>query len=412
MQLTPAQALLLLINHYDNDAPKQSELKKYYLSGAQLHDAQQYSSFCSYLLDDPLLAPYQLLLDENSINNDPTRRYFETHLAYETIKQQISQVKYDDVIDLAKLITALIDPDISEHKLKTIQQVLFGECYKPSFKQTVNLEMSSLMARIKEASIFEELSVENREKIQCLVSVVYLSIVNTWRKTELPIDIYLTHPYYVNKGKILCGREQQTTRTKSFGLLKSHMPLSEDDKAVSRKIYTHWKASDYAKFDPCAPVVQSCFQHFVHPFSNSISGVFLAQLRVLARLKRDGTQHAFMQPTAFIRLIQLTLSIFLYYSGGHSLYEYCCVLSLPEVRDEFRWMPEFDDLNLLSIFYTHNIEAFDTALAATQNYHSMLLNKKWLHQNLYDFHSNQTFFKPTESNIRHSPHSVAELHLR
>lgn len=413
IQITPSQALLLLIQHYKHDTAKLSELKRYYLSGAKLEDSKQYMAFCDILLNEPLLDSYELVFDEHSINNDPTRRYFETHLAYETIKNQITRVKLDDVIHLGHLIKDLIDLDISEHKYITIMQVLAGQCYKPNFKTGLSREVGTLIQRIKEGSIFEKMSSEHREKIKYLVRVVYLSVLNTWQDTDLPLDIYFTHLSYTNRGKISPRKEQATTRTQHFGLLKGHMPLSLEDEARSSKVFSHWKSSEYSTFDIDSSVVQACFQHFVHPFSNSISGVFLAQLRVLARLKNDEQSSIFMQTSEFVKFVQLTLSIFLYYSGGHSLYEYFSVLALEEVQAEFKWMPEFSALDLESVFYTHNIEAFDAALEATLAYHAMLLSKQHLHQELRFRHVTQTFFRPSKPTTQlGSPSTVADPSMR
>lgn len=82
--ISPGQALLLLIDHYKDNSPKCQELKRLYLSGAiNKADGKKINKW----LQDKALSAYEVSKDKHTINNDPTRRYFETHLAYETLKE-------------------------------------------------------------------------------------------------------------------------------------------------------------------------------------------------------------------------------------------------------------------------------------------------------------------------------------
>ena len=107
-----------------------------------------------------------------------------------------------------------------------------------------------------------------------------------------------------------------------------------------------------------------------------------------------------------------TQSSALYYSGGHTLYEYAAVLMFPEVQEFFQYMLGFSELNLENIFYHGNESAFDEALAATIAYNARLLKKNALHSELYI--SRYVFFKNAVQNscrpyVTESPISVTAL---
>ena len=399
-KITPGQGLLLLIQHYQDDPNKVNQLKKLYLRGAC--DGDSCIDLCTFLLEEPLLDDYELVIDEHSINADPSRRYFETHLAYETLQHQLPNMALRTLRYFYSKSAALVDQNISEHKRKTINEVFKGECLEPSFHTKENRQINAYIKRIKEGSIFQDLSENAREKIKWLVRINYMGMVNGWRQTDMPIDIYRTHDWFVNKGKISHTREQLSTGNQHFGLMKSYMPLARNDKALASIPFTHVKSTEYNHFDRDSELVQACFQQLVHPFSNSISGLFLVQLRVMARLQQDNPKSTFTRSTEdFIQFIRLFLSTSLYYSGGHSLYEYMFVLKMAEVQEAFQCIPEFSALDLADLFYHGNESAFEVALQRTIHYNAQLSERKAIHYELLS----HGFFKPP------SPVGVDELQL-
>ena len=394
--ITPGQGLLLLIEYYQDDSKKLIQLKKLYLSGAK--GAERCIELSDAMLDEHLLENYDIAIDEKSIDSDPSRRYFETHLAYQTLKHQLGNVDIHDIYDLYWASAALVDQKISQRKRETINQVFKGECTRPSFNKKENDQYSAYIKRLKEGSIFPEFSVAGREKIKWLVRVIYMAMVNGWRSTQLPLDIYDKERFSTTaRGKIMRGEDMRSTRNQSFGLLKGHMPLAVDDIAVSKITFQHVKSTDYATFDSDSAVVQACFQQLVHPFSNSISGSFLLNLRVLAHLHKNRISNSFTESLEdFTQIIRLMISSALYYSGGHTLYEYAAVLMFPEVQAFFQYMQGFSELNLEHIFYHGNESAFDEALAATLTYNARLLKKSELHSELS--RSRSVFFKTAVQN--------------
>lgn len=395
-QITPGQGLLLLIQHCQEDSKKVEKLKKLYLMGA--NNGERCIELCDLLLNEPLMKKYDIAINEESINADPTRRYFETHLAYQTLVHQLKLVGLDELMSLFESSAELVNPNISEGKLQTILNVIEGTCVRPAFKKRENYQFNSYIRKLKDGSIFSKLNETEREKIKWLERILYMALVNGWRSTKMPIDIYHGERFsYPARGKIMRDVEDlRTTRNQSFGLLKGHMPLSADDIARANEPFDHMKSGDYATFNPDSPVVQTCFQQFVHPFSNSVSGCFLVHLRVLARLHLDENGFDFTESLdKFLLLMRLTLSSSLFYSGGHSLYEYISVLNDPEVQEFFQYMPGFSDLDLDKLFYQANEDAFNKALQATVNYNHHLLKKMSIHMELT---SPLTFFKNDKKN--------------
>ena len=154
--ITPGQGLLLLIQHYQDDFNKVTQLKKLYLRGAC--DGDSCIDLCSFLLEEPLLGDYELVIDEHSINADPSRRYFETHLAYETLQHQLPNMGLLTLRYYYIDSSALVNQKISKHKLRTINEVFKGECLEPSFHTKENRQINAYIKRIKEGSIFQELT--------------------------------------------------------------------------------------------------------------------------------------------------------------------------------------------------------------------------------------------------------------
>lgn len=108
----------------------------------------------------------------------------------------------------------------------------------------------------------------------------------------------------------------------------------------------------------------------------------LCQLRVLAKIRNDGTPGFTASAEKMARLTKLIISAMLFYSGGHSLLEFCSPLSLPEVREEFSSTPGIEDISLVSMYLAGNEENFDAALNAAIEYNRQLLLRRALHSEL------------------------------
>lgn len=397
--ITPGQGLLLLIKHYQHDPIKLQTYKSLYLNGANTTD--NLLEMCNALLDNPVMTNVELIIDESSINGDPTRRYFETHLAYQSLKHQLHAITIAELASLYETILTILAPHIPSNKLITIHQVLNGMLIRPTFQKRENYEFNFYIKKIIHGSIFSEFSKIDREKILYLVKIIYLSLAHGWCDTKLPMDIYHSGRFSPSaRGRVMRDMEDlRSMRNQHFGLLKGHMPLAMNDIARADTPFEHVKPGDYSTFNVDSPTIQECFNQLVHPFSNSISGSFLLLLRVLGYVytQKSGTDFT-PSLDKFILLIRLCISSSLYYSGGHSLYEYIAIIKTPEVQHFFEFIPEFSQLDLAKLFYDKNENAFDEALKDTLEYYEHLTARQSTHLELFSLFNNhrqkaQSIFK-------------------
>lgn len=116
--ISPAQGILLLIDHYRNvpnpDLTKVEQLKKYYLSGARTDEEQK---AIKKLLQDHVLNQYEVSYTNDVINDDPTRRYFETHLAYETLRGQLHELSLDELQKHFIILSGLVPLNQFVHRV-------------------------------------------------------------------------------------------------------------------------------------------------------------------------------------------------------------------------------------------------------------------------------------------------------
>jgi hypothetical protein len=263
-------------------------------------------------------------------------------LAYRSLQHQLNLLSESQLCLLYLSAFGLFLRKISTEKLYIVLQVVQGLLVRPTFQKKENYQYHFYIQRILDASVFSEFSQIERNKIVYLVRLLYIALVNGWQNTEMPIDIYDAERFSPHaRGRIKRDRKDLgLMRNQHFGLLKGYMPIAADDIARSSTPFEHIKSGDYASFNLDSPVVQACFQQFVHPFSNSISGSFLVFLRLLGRLHDQQLSNDFTSSIdKLMLLLRLSMSSALYYSGGHSLYEYMAILKMPEVEEFFQYDP-------------------------------------------------------------------------
>ena len=317
--ISPGQGLLLLIDHYKSDSVKVDQLKRLYLSGAVNPASKQ---AIMTLMNDPLLSAYTVSFDKRTINEDPSRRYFETHLSHETLASGLGDenIKKEDL----EQHVAALKQMVGENRLNAVQHVLNGEFREND--SALNQEFADFISKIKTGRIFSEITGNDnnkKEKLILLVSSAFLGICNAQENGKaLPLNIYGTGMYSdVNKGKVMLP-DQGTTRSQNLGLIKGYMPLAQDDIARAESPLPYLKPSDQASFVDNAAWVNQSFDKMVHPYSNSISGTMLCQLRSLAKFKNEHQTDA-SKPAAFTEspkqmgnFCKLLLTTMLFGSGG------------------------------------------------------------------------------------------------
>lgn len=402
ISISPGQALLVLIDHYKLDKSKTQRLEKLYLCGA---GSDEDRAEMVELFKDPCLSDHQINYDSATINDDPTRRYFETHLAYQTLTQGLDDI---DVSELKEQLASLkqllpsaeeidsfveakitakpqLTEELEEKKkelikiVKVVNEVLDGTYHSEDNYQSK--ECADYIAKIKSKSVFKNLSTEHKEKIILLVQCSYLGMMNAQLALKpLPIDIYAEGFFSTDQRGRVELQDQETTVNSHMGLLKGHMPLASTDLAQrTTDSSPHIKGSDLSTYDPQAAWPKANFETLVNPFSNSISGTILCQLRSMRKLVEEGEGVFTESAEKMEKYFQLLTSSLLFNHGGHSLFEFTYPLSLEKVQDAFYTTPDFADISMESMFLMHNKPAFNTALKDAVTYNNMVLMRAKLH---------------------------------
>ncbi|QBR83741.1 hypothetical protein E3983_04845 [Legionella israelensis] len=405
MKISVSQALLILLDKYKKDKARFKELKSLYLSGAK--DEKSLKLINEYLNDD-ILQKYEVSREPEVINEDSSRRYFETHLAYETLSRKIDGFTAEEIKTYTQWIKELVpdyynqlwDRVVIEHKGKA---------------DNIEREYSDFFNKLKNHEIFTDFSEENRGKIVNIVAAAFIAMVIASNKPDaLPLDIYGEGIYLERGKKDKSG--QKSTATSAYGLLRGHSPLPRDDKALMAKPQRFLKPSDQATYDLQAQWVKDNFDRLVHPFSNSISGTMLCQLRALLKIRENlkaldsnfqlenPEQLIPLSPEKLETFMTTFISVMLFNSGGHTLYEYAAPLELDKVQEAFSDVEGFNQLNLEELFLTSNEEAFDVALNKAIDYNNQLLLKSDIHQEIQE---KKTAFdlKTLKAAIEESPFS-------
>ncbi len=131
--------------------------------------------------------------------------------------------------------------------------------------------------------------------------------------------------------------------------MKSYMPISRSDLLYNEMAQDFLRPADFSKFDISAEWVKINFKTLVHPFANSISGTILAAFRTIKGLNNEN-ENTFDNIEKIKTLIKCISSIFIFNSGGHSLYEFIYPCLLPEIREAFSFIPRFNTISLESLF--------------------------------------------------------------
>ena len=121
----------------------------------------------------------------------------------------------------------------------------------------------------------------------------------------MPLDIYQVGEYKkTNKGVQSKGNDRRNSPTIHLGLMKSYMPIPKakgDEKLYENKIvevendtsnkkralYQRLKSSDKSTLKVGSLWAEIISNTYVHPYSNSISGTTLCQIRMLCHLAKN-----------------------------------------------------------------------------------------------------------------------------
>ncbi|MDF1683389.1 MAG: hypothetical protein P1U36_01905 [Legionellaceae bacterium] len=416
------QALTLLAEKYCHDTESEKKIFKYikyiYLTGAR---TQKEKKILNKLLQDPLLTNFNISATKQAINEDPVRRYFESHLAHNTLATSLDDLDILLLHENFHLIFALIneaDRDDFESFLKNVGEqtphsYVFVDEYldaifqlnKPDSYQS--LSPKTTCGRLTPEDILED----RKQKLIMITKCMYASAwaVNTQPRHSprpRPLDIYHSRSTSSPYGTVNRGRKErlnlaspleypkQNVRPHTRGIMRSYMPLPREDALFAREPSNYARPADQYTYrenrhlsDSPNSVPRRMFENQVTPFVGSISGVMLMQLKVMALLVRSGDL-PFLAESGCPRNTQLELYIksfvayMLYNAGGHSLDEFLDILEFSFVEEEFKSLVGFEFIKLKNLFQTTNAAAFNKAMEQTFVYNNNIIQKKRFHTEL------------------------------
>ncbi|MDI1351289.1 MAG: hypothetical protein PSV35_00735 [bacterium] len=376
LTISVGQALLILIKNNKNNVPVCEQLKKLYLSGISRPQDLEFiqKTFASAKKD--VLKDYDISYDGTVTSIDPVRRYFETHLAYETLKNGLHQLPdifeaYTAKVYMDALYFAGKDQDITDR----IDHVLKGKAEDNEF---------SLYIRNINLLPDGDFNSKDKRKLIRLLQLAYL-IVKIASLSFLPLDIYFAGFYcYEHRGRTR-KKENDHSLSCHKGVMASYMPVPRGDIATTEQSSMHRRTTEKYHCISNAAWSQHNVSLLVHPFVASISGYILCQLRymkLVSQYQPNEFTKLFGTDTQIISYFKVFIASFLYQSGGHSLYELTAPFQLAEIRTAFSFVTDFDTIDLYRLFYKNNEVAFDKALQDTLSYQEVYLKKSALLQSL------------------------------
>lgn len=421
LTISIGQALLILIEENKHTNPNYvKQLKKLYFLGFKTKaDFIQLEK----IKQDPLLHTYQLCKAPEVINEDASRRYFETHLCFATLKNKIkafpldlAKSHYESIRDAFGNLGGDLDPVefkksgqkkiVRDYETEKDNRKKIGLCPEDLIKGLSKIEQDTIdrlfsghfietdHETAKEyADLFTlinqniDLSQEDKEKTNLLIkswrlAMILLRKINKYQALGLyPIDnipgaslyhkdIYLPE----NRGRKRKEECPGTHSSQAFGLIKSHMPLPLDDKALASAPFNYPKPAEMSTYIIEAEWNQYSTGLLVHPYSNAISGTMLLQLRILLKLNLE--QNLCLDTGDKLQdYLTLMVAILTAHTGGHSLLEFTSPLLLNELKNYFSFMSGYEQITLDSMFRKNNEPAFEAALNKTIVYHTQILKR-------------------------------------
>ncbi len=315
-------------------------------------------------LQDSALANYRISNKISDIDNDLTRRYFESRLAYESLKTAFQQIdkQYLRLIILRLMSNLSMD---AQTRLKS----LFENFIIPDrFYENLTDVFKEYIGKIKSIRQYEHFSPDEKAMHELVVRIGLLGIVNVFY-VKAPMDIYNTNIFYKSRGREL-KTDQEHVRSNNLGILKSSMPISIDDLLFSKATSSYLRPADAASYNLDDVWPRENFKLLTQPFSNSISGTMLCQLRMILYIQKTEANYL-KDINNLIFFIRLFSSSLLLNSGGHSYFEFIAPLMLEESKKHFSSVEGFSSLDMRAILLDGNETEFDRAINDTIKYNEI-----------------------------------------
>ncbi|MFT3772474.1 MAG: hypothetical protein QM820_44335 [Minicystis sp.] len=366
LNITPSQALLLMMDA----APDDGALCRAYFDG--LTGAPQLEGF---------LAKYGAALEAMSlqtiyrgdqlsdskeqgaarlqdfINEDATRRYFETHLAFHTLLNHLDSLPADLLNDLYRTARELGGDTKTGHA----ESLARGEYFELGEKGITSTGTALSAAQIA------------KSKMLCKIAAIAVDLAKA--KVSMPLDIYEESELFADgfRGRMpraarpAAGgadtKDERPVASRKLGILRFDTPLPRYDIARSAAAATYQRPADNSNPRVDGGYPKRLQAALVLPFSNSPSGTMLCQLRLLTALRRlpDNKDGAAARWTLYFRCFTAAM---LYGSGGHTIHEFLVPFEDAKVRSG----TGLATITPMSVFFDGNKVALMAALAATKSY--------------------------------------------
>jgi hypothetical protein len=387
LTISVGQALLILIANLKTKPKTKANSKKLnrliylYVCGVST-DAKRKELF--KLLESDTLKDYIISTDPEVITEDASRRYFETHLAFETLKNTLPKLSLDSLKIYNELCRHFLKGYFYERSTEDADRVLAGQVH--------DYEYSELIHRTKNEYYFQDFSEEDRKKIELLAASAFYVIIMTNHFDEyLPIPIFFKGVFSSSQRgrKLKEVSRDNPVLGHHLGIMKTYMPLSSADLAYTEQRLSHTRGINELTYDLNAAWVKDNFKYLVHPFVTSTSGSMLAEVRVLNYYFRKNTL-PFKNINELGTFVKSFVSAMTFYCGGHSLHEFLAPLAMPEVKAAFLKFPRFKNLTIYDLFCDRNKLALNAALDKALQYNCKLMERKKLLESVRNFDKEQS----------------------
>lgn len=291
MNITVFQALTLLAQKYRKNEEIYPKIKSLYLSGIETTDDKL---LLNLLLDDDLLKEHRIQVTRLGINNDPVRRYFESHLCLQTLVISLDALEYDSLNYYYYDVVNLIKKEglWKNYQLCLIKPAPEDEMYQIRMENTEGIRILNRLdsyQSLKPKNMDEDdamvVLTKRKSKLHLLANISFASWYLANMIRDLPLNLYDQRRGHYNE--VDRGRENrigQDVKSQTMGIMRSFMALSLDDALFSQQPANYIRPADQTTYVPGAKQPDQAFRSLVTPFSNSISGTLLAQLKVMAQL--------------------------------------------------------------------------------------------------------------------------------
>ncbi|WP_419419929.1 hypothetical protein ACNVED_01075 [Legionella sp. D16C41] len=382
IKISFGQALLLLIEQYQ-DKSLSNTIKEIYLTGVT--SKEEFIKLITLFKECKLDEHYEISIDPNTINEDSTRRYFETHLAFETLQTTLNLLNLADITYYCDALYAL---------LPTTEQVKFDDYLTarvPAKGNPIAEEYMDAFSKLESTKSYSYFSDDQKLKLALIFKCAWLSFFLV-KLPDMPLNVYEVGFFAEQKRGRVIKYLKASAKTHGpqfalgsysnhFGLMKSYMPVPSNDVIFTKKGFSFIRPPDRVNFDLKAAWPKKNFSTLVHPFSCYISGTMLSQIRCLKKAQ-EKNQLPFNTLEKFTTFLKCFTSSLLFNSGGHSYNEFLAVLKIRKVIKGFDFINNFHKINAASLLLNGNEEAFNRALADTAIYAKTIVKKQQVHADL------------------------------